>query len=159
MNPTADPPSLAQWNALVWLLSHVTAADTSLLPIAQPGSGPDDQQFRRVQQQADELARRASEANLGRDFALRVLARLAALDEEFAPATGTPHEILFRRAQRLVLAIERLTVANLPPAQQNLPSSGLTSLRDNLRSPAAFDPERFANLLTEFRISVGDPVP
>ena len=158
MNPTADPQALAQWNALVWLLSHVTAADVSLGAIAQPGSGPNDQ-FTRLQQQADELARRAAQSNLGRAFALRVLARLAALDEEFAPAKGTPHEVLFRRAQRLVLAIERLTIANLPPAERNQPSAGLMTLRDDLRSPAAFDPERFANLLTEFRMSIGDPGP
>ena len=159
MNPASDPPSLAQWNALVWLLSHVTATDGDLLRIAQPGSEPDAQQFARVQQQADALARRAAQSKLGRDFALRVLARLAALDAEFAPASGTPHDILFRRAQRLVLAIERLTIANLPPAQRDSPLTGLTTMREDLRSPAAFDPARFAELLAEFRISVTEPAP
>ena len=149
LNPTADPQALAQWSALVWLLSHVTSAETSLGTIS-----PDEQPFAQVQQQADALARRAAGQNLGREFAARVLQRLVSLDREFTLASNTPREVLFRRAQRLVLAIERLTVANLPPAQRDQPQSGLGSLRDDLRSPAAFDPMRFAELLAEFRMSV-----
>jgi hypothetical protein len=149
MNPSGDSNSLAQWNALVWLLSHVTAADTSLVAIE-----PNEQPFAQVQQQADALARRAAQQNLGREFALRVLQRLVALDREFSPSTNTPREVLFRRAQRLVLAIERLSVATLPPAQRDQPQSGLDTLREDLRSPAAFDPLRFAEMLADFRASL-----
>ena len=149
MNPTGDPNSLAQWNALVWLLSHVTAADTSMIVIS-----PDEQPFADTQKQADALARRAAQANLGSDFAARVLQRLLSLDREFTLTTSTPREVLFRRAQRLVLAIERLSIATLPPAQRDQPQTGLDSLRDDLRSPAAFDPVRFAQMLADFRTSL-----
>ena len=149
LNPNDDPQALAQWSALVWLLSHVTAADPSVGTIT-----PNEQPFAQTQQQADGLARRAAQQNLGRDFSLRVLQRLASLDREFTRETQTPREVLFRRAQRLVLALERLSVANLPPAQRDQPQSGLGTLRDDLRSPAAFDPARFADLLTEFRSSL-----
>ena len=149
MNPNGDPQALAQWNALVWLLSHATAVEPSL-----PKIEPNEQSFARVQQQADALARAAAQQNLGGDFALRVLQRLVGLDREFTLTTNTPREVLFRRAQRLVLAIERLSIANLPPAQRDSPQAGLDTLRDDLRSPAAFDPQRFAEMLAEFRMSL-----
>jgi hypothetical protein len=149
LNPNGDPQALAQWSALVWLLSHVTAVDASMVVIQ-----PNEQPFAQVQQQADALARRAAQQNLGRDFAARVLQRLVSVDREFTLTTNTPREVLFRRAQRLVLAIERLAVANLPPAQRDQPQSGFANLRDDLRSPAAFDPVRFAELLAEFRLSL-----
>lgn len=149
LNPTGDPHALAQWNALVWLLSHVTAVETSL-----PTIPPNEQPFAQVQQQADALARAAAQRDLGPDFALRVLQRLVSLDREFSPSSNTPREVLFRRAQRLVLAIERLSVATLPAAQRNQPQTGLDTLRDDLRSPAAFDPARFAEMLADFRASL-----
>jgi hypothetical protein len=154
MNPNADPQALAQWRALVWLLSHVTAADTSLATIS-----PDEQPFAQTQQLADSLARRAAQQNLGREFALRVLQRLVATDREFTRTSDIPREVLFRRAQRLVLAIERLSVANLPPGQRDQPQTGLDTMRDDLRSPAAFDPVRFAEMLAEFRMSLARPEP
>ena len=150
LNPTGDPQALAQWRALVWLLSHVTSVETSLGTIS-----PDEQPFAHTQKQADALARRAAQQNLGRDFALRVLQRLVSVDREFTLTSSTPREVLFRRAQRLVLAIERLSVATLPPAQRDQPQTGLDTLRDDLRSPAAFDPARFADMLAEFRMSLG----
>ena len=149
LNPNGDPQALAQWSALVWLLSHVTAVETSLGSIS-----PDEQPFAHTQKQADALARRAATQNLGRDFALRVLQRLVSVDREFTLTSSTPREVLFRRAQRLVLAIERLSVATLPPAQRDQPQTGLDTLRDDLRSPAAFDPARFAEMLAEFRMSL-----
>lgn len=149
LNPNGDPQALAQWRALVWLLSHVTSAETTLGTIS-----PDEQPFAHTQQLADALARRAAQKNLGRDFALRVLERLAATDREFTRTSDIPREVLFRRAQRLVLAIERLSVANLPAAQRDQPQTGLDTMRDDLRSPAAFDPARFAEMLAEFRRSL-----
>ena len=149
LNPNGDPQALAQWSALVWLLSHVTSAETSLGSIS-----PDEQPFADTQKQADALARRAAQQNLGREFALRVLQRLVSVDREFTLTTNTPREVLFRRAQRLMLAIERLSVATLPPAQREQPQTGLDTLRDDLRSPAAFDPARFAEMLAEFRLSL-----
>ena len=154
MNPNADAQALAQWSALVWLLSHVTAVENGLTVIS-----PDEQPFAHTQQQADALARRAAQANLGRDFASRVLQRLVSTEREFSPTSKTPREVLFRRAQRLVLAIERLSLANLPVAQQNLPQTGLDTMRDDLRSPAAFDPARFAEMLADFRLSLTRPEP
>ena len=83
LNPTGDPQALAQWSALVWLLSHVTAADGGLGVIP-----PDEQPFAQTQQQADALARRAAQQNLTREFRLRVLQRLVSFDREFSPATA-----------------------------------------------------------------------
>jgi hypothetical protein len=63
LNPNGDPQALAQWSALVWLLSHVTSAETSLGSIS-----PDEQPFADTQKQADALARRAAQQNVGREF-------------------------------------------------------------------------------------------
>jgi hypothetical protein len=154
LNPNGDPQALAQWSALVWLLSHVTSAETSLGSIS-----PDEQPFADTQKQADALARRAAQQNVGREFAVRVLQRLVSVDREFTLTSNTSREVLFRRAQRLVLAIERLSVATLPAEQRNQRQTGLDTLRDDLRSPAAFDPVRFAEMLAEFRLSLTSTEP
>lgn len=146
-NPAASPQTLGQWEALSWLLAKVTAPDRTLLPI-EPNGMRDAQGFTRMQEQADALARRAAQQNFGQDFASRLLRDLVASDAEFGETVEQPRDLLFRRGQRLLLALERLTSA----ADKSADELGI--LRADLRTPADFQPADFAAHLTKLRLNL-----
>lgn len=79
---------------------------------------------------------------------------LTALDETFVETAETLWDLLFWRAQRLVLGLERLAdfVNRTKP---DLPRSAeLTELRQDLRWAGEFDPARFADRLRKYRRSL-----
>ena len=102
---------LHRWKGLAWLLAKATAQQTSLPIIDQPGGTTSRSVFTGAQGQADLLARRAAESRLSDDFAQQLLRALAATDSEFVVSKETSPDLLFRRAQRLVLALDRLSAA------------------------------------------------
>lgn len=146
-NPAAATQTLGQWEGLHWLLAKATAADRSLLPI-DPNPARDSAGFTRTQVQADALARRAAQENLGKDFARRMLRSLLETDAEFIETLEQPRELLFRRGQRLVLALERLTSADDKSAEE------LRILRANLRTLFDFQPADFAAHLVKLRLKL-----
>jgi hypothetical protein len=146
-NPAPATQTLGQWEGLHWLLARVTTADRTLPPI-DPNAVRDATGFARTQEQADALARRAARENLSPDFARRVLRDLVGTDAEFVETLEQPRELLFRRAQRLVLALERLTSATGNSAEE------LRLVRADLRTPADFQPTDFAAHLAKLRLKL-----
>ena len=151
LSTTATPheDALTQWRALAWLLGKVTAAERTLLPVDAT------ENFPRTQQQADALARKAAQQSFGADFAVRMTRTLAALDVEFGETADTSRELLFWRAQRLVLALERLSDfvhRTKPDAPRPVE---LVELRQDLRWSDDFDAGRFASRLGRYRLSLG----
>lgn len=147
-NSTPDEDAVNQWRALTWLLGNVTAADRTLLPIESTGP------FSEVQQQADALARNAAQQTFDADFANRLTRALAALDGQFNETHETPRELLFWRAQRLVLALERLSDFVSRTTHGSPRPRELTELRQDLRWPGEFDAARFADRLAKYRQSI-----
>jgi hypothetical protein len=147
-NAIPNEDALTQWRALAWLLGKVTTAERTLLPVNPT------ENFSRTQQQADALARKAAQQNLGAEFASRLTHTLAALDAEFAETADTPRELLFQRAQRLVLALERLSdFAHRAKPDAPRPAE-LLELREDLRWSGEFDAGRFASRLGKYRASL-----
>lgn len=144
-NPTGNGQTLAQWHGLAWLLAKITAADASLLRIEAAPIRTDVSVFARTQQQADALARRAAQQNFSAAFASRLLSELAASGPEFKETADTPRDVLFRRAQRLVLASQALD------ANGKLFKEHTDSLRNEVQSPAEFDPAQFAAYLAKLQ--------
>jgi hypothetical protein len=132
-----DPATLTQWRALAWLLAEVSGADTAAVPIVEDFAG--------MQKEADALARRAAEQQFGDAFTLDLLRRLSRLGSSFTRDPELPRDLLFRRAHRLVLALERLAAAT----QRTLPE--LQQLRDDLASEPAFEPAQFGEHLDALR--------
>ena len=157
LNEKAEPQTHAQWNALAWLLAEVTAAERLLLPIEAPAAANNADALRRVQQQADALARRAAQQNFGSDFNDRLLRHLATLDTSFIETADTPRAVLFQRAQRLVLALERLSIARQGASDAATPSPELAMLREDLQAPSDFPTADFSAHLLKFRLSLGTP--
>ena len=146
----SDIHTHSQFDALSWLLGEVTQAEATLPPLQQPSFELDAIGFKNVQQQADALARRAATQEFNGDFARRLLNRLAACDPTAShDMPGDSPDRSFYRAQRLVLALDRLSAAG---AARVTPE--LRALRDELRDPSAFDTTRFVEQLARFRQSL-----
>lgn len=117
--------------ALAWLLARVTAADSSLPNISEPSSSD----LGLLQKQADDLARRAASWNPTSDSMMSILRAL----------TETDSRLVFYRAKRLVLALDRLTSA------LKIDNQELNDLRDDVRTQSEFDAGRFAQHMSAFR--------
>lgn len=151
IHPAPNPQALAQWRALVWLLGNVTADERTLLPIDASAAEAPEENFARTQQQADALARRAAQQTFDADFATRLARALARLDDEFVRSTESPRELQFFRAQRLLLALERLAEAASPAGDASSRPVELVELRKNMSWEGEFDPGRFADRLAAYR--------
>jgi hypothetical protein len=153
-NETSDAETTERWKGLAWLLTKVTAQQTNLPAIDTPTEATSAASFASAQQQADRLARRAAEVSLSDEFARQLLRALAETDPEFVISKETSPDLLFRRAQRLVLALDRLSNAvssQTPGAAKNPP---LNQLFVDVRSRADFQPARFAEHLRSFRATI-----
>ena len=152
-----DSESVARWKALVWLLGKATAKQSRLPLIAPPGETTSRALFVSVQEQADLLARRAAADPWNNDFSATTLSVLAATDAEFLGATSTSPDLLFRRAERLVLALDRLSRAINHQAADSPQIPALGRLSEDLRTQADFQPARFAEHLAGFGAAMALP--
>jgi hypothetical protein len=157
-NETPDPVEIDRWEGLAWLLTKATAQQTNLPVIDQPGAGTSPGLFMSVQGQADLLARRAAVSQFNDGFAQQLLRVLATTDSEFVVSKETSADLLFRRAQRLVLALDRLSaaVSSEPPGTAKNPA--LAQLFEDVRSRADFQAQRFVEHLGNFRATIKPPL-
>jgi Cytochrome c554 and c-prime len=149
-NKTPDMETIAKWKGLTWLLAKATAQQTNLPAIDQPGETT-SRVFGSIQQQADLLARRTAVYQFSNDFAQQLLRALVATDSEFVVSKETSPDLLFRRAQRLVLALDRLSNAVTQEGSGAAKNPALTPLFEDVRSRADFQVPRFVEHLRSFR--------
>jgi hypothetical protein len=154
LNGRADPArSGPAWQGLVWLLSR-SGLDFRLAPL--DSSAPTASVLASSVETADQLARRAAQA-WEPQFAGSVLRRLAATQGDFL-ATGTAPLEQACRAERLVLALDRLLAAT-PAAQRPAGASAeLDRLFRLAQSQPDFDPAAFAGELGRFASTLSGPV-
>jgi hypothetical protein len=147
--------AFAQWKGLAWLLAKATAQQSHLPAIQSPTGTTSHAFFASVQAQADLLGQRAADARLSDDFARALLQILTVADSDFSVSKDAPPEILFRRAQRLVLALDRLSDAIAHQPTREIKNPELARLFEDVRSQADFQPARFAEHLVNFRATIG----
>ena len=144
------PESIAKWNGLVWLLGKVSAQQTQFPMIDAAGATLTHAEFIDMQQRADSMARLAAESGaFGADFARATLQTLANTGSEFLQGKQS-HDLLFRRADRLVTALYRLGVA-AGVENDTAPSPEIRPLLEAIQMPASFEPARFAKTLETYR--------
>ncbi len=143
------PDAIARWNALVWLLAKTTANQAQLPAINPPNDSAGSARFAVTQEQADLLARKAAAIPWGNNRAATILRALAATESEFTAAPAAPPELLFRRAARLVLALDRLS-----HAIGSTPNPALDALVEDVRVRPDFQPAKFAADLATFRTTM-----
>jgi hypothetical protein len=153
-NEIPDAETTARWKGLAWLLTKVTAQQTNLPVIDAPTEATSAASFASVQQQSDLLAHRAAEYQFSSEFARQLLETLAATDSEFFISKQTSPDLAFRRAQRLVLALDRLSVAVSSDGRGAKKNPALTQLFEDIRSRADFQVPRFVEHLRSFRATI-----
>jgi cytochrome c554/c'-like protein len=149
-----DAEATGKWKGLAWLLAKATAHQTNLPVIDAPSETTSPASFAATQEQSDSLARRGAESRFSDDFARQLLRALAATDSEFVVSKETPPDVLFRRAQRLVLALDRLSKATGHQATAPAKNPELTRLFEDVRSRADFQAPRFAQHLASFGATI-----
>jgi hypothetical protein len=152
-----DPEEIARWKGLTWLLAKATAQQTNLPAINAPGQTISRGEFSDTQQQADSLGRRAAEFQFSSEFAQQLLRALSGTGSEFILSKETSADPLFRRAQRLVLALDRLSAAVNSEPLGAAKNPALAQLFEDIRSRADFQPARFAEHLRNFRSAIEQP--
>jgi hypothetical protein len=132
----------APWAGTLWLLQKLDGLD-SALPALKPVANATQ-----AHPTADTLARRAAELEWSHDLTRQALQRLARTHSEFADSK-IPAAQQARRAERLVLALDRLT-APLDKAALGKLEPDLKELFALAQSIPDFAPDKFAKSLESF---------
>jgi hypothetical protein len=144
---TPDADTTARWSALAWLLAKATVDQTRLPMIDPPGETTNRTRFAITQGQADLLARQAAAIPWDDHRTAAMLQAVIATEPEFVVSPAASPQLLFRRAARLVLALDRLTRA----LDHQAPD--LTPLFQDVRA-LPFQPAKFASDLAIFRTTI-----
>jgi hypothetical protein len=152
LNQTPAPTELNRWAALVWLLQTAVPDGNLKTPSVDHWEGQADAAAS-VQIVSDGLARAAAAATWTDDRTQAILNALARTGPSFRDATVSPPQQA-RRAERLVLGLDRL-VAALPELNSRPPlQSALNELFADAQSLPDFDPARFADALDKFHAAL-----
>jgi hypothetical protein len=149
-NYNPDPRVADDEKALLWLLKQVPGIASNNLTADRLAA---------VAAWSNQLAQQTSDANWSIDRTRQTLTALAGTSDSFRDSSVAQAE-QSARAQRLVLALDRLFKATrpLPPSspmkptpQPPLPGDAeLTTLFDQVQDPAKFDAKKFADSLQKF---------
>ncbi len=141
--------AINRWSAMLWLLQTVSTLNGKLPADATLTSQPSVQNAEHVQQWADQLARAAATAPWPAESTSQSLLTLAGTAADFRDKS-VPRAAQARRAERLVLALDRLvTGLNDAQAAKRL-ETPLNRLFKDAQSLPDFNPEEFATHLEEF---------
>jgi hypothetical protein len=148
----ADEKLMARWNALVWLLQRTSNAGANVPALKDISSATSPEVYELVRQSSDEMAKRATTGQWNGEMSRGVLRALLSSAADFEQP-AIPVQRQARRAERLVLALERLLVAEgLKPGT---PTAGnLDQLFELAQSLPDFEPTKFAATLRQLSASV-----
>lgn len=147
---TPDDHLLARWRAAVWLLEKLNGVDPALPGVGHLATNASPADFQTAQSAADLTARAAASLTWTPALSSAVLARLAATSGDFTSSQG---ELPARQAERLVLALDRLLLAQ-SPAAPSAASEILNNLFKAAQSIPDFDAGAFATTLAQFANSL-----
>lgn len=143
----SDTNLVNRWMGLSWVLHNIRFLSNSL----PPGRLANDITY--VQEPSDQLAREAAEIGWSDDTTRKALAPLANTASDFANA-AIPQAVQARRAERLVLALDRLTLGLNGAATNSAVNASLDKLFNDAQSLPDFNPQQFAKDLNTFHSSV-----
>ena len=145
----ASDENVARWSGLVWLLQLTGKADAQWPQIEFNPSAPATSQAADVHHSSDQFAKAVAALAWSEELSRKCLALLAGTSAVFDDQK-VPVPVQARRAERLVLALDRLTT-RLGAATKLGPM--LDHLFDDVQSLPDFSPPQFAKHLQEFHAS------
>jgi hypothetical protein len=147
-----EPTLAMRWAALAWVLQTATSAETQL-PALAPGSfEPTSARLEEVRAWSDHLAKEAAELSWAPGTTKRILTLLLETRNAFASRT-VPVPLQARRAERLVLALDRLMLGLVDKSASPLVNAVLDALFEDVQSLPEFAPEKFAKDLQQLHAS------
>jgi hypothetical protein len=147
-SPTEN--EMNRWRALVWLMVRADIIDPNLPQPPDIAVRPSTEDFESAQKWGDDLARAAAEISWTDAMTQTALQALADRSADFHEAV--PQPVLARRAERLVLALDRLLAAQKSNEPANAALNRLFKLAQSLLD---FDPGAFATTLMTFSDDIG----
>jgi len=149
---SVDDHLLARWRALVWLLEKLNGVAPSLPGVGALATSSSPDNFQAAQSAADTAARAAAQLTWSPDLSAALLTRLAATSGDFTTTSATG-ELPARQAERLVLALDRLLLAQTPAAPAAA-SQTLNDLFNEAQSIPDFNARTFATTLGQLASSL-----
>jgi hypothetical protein len=151
-SPTEN--EINRWESLYWVVQDASAVDARLPAFETYVIALND--LGRIQKWSDELARVAATLEWTPAQTQKCLSLIVRNQPDFSSKNYSGQE-LGRRAERLVLALDRL-VSALPELKGNEPvQSALNQLFKLAQSVPDFDPKSFAESLQKFSATLGPP--
>lgn len=142
---TPSENEMNRWRGLVWLVVRADLVDPSLPKPPGITLRPNTANLQLVQKWSDDLARKAAEISWTDAMTQTALVGLAGASDDFRATV--PQPVQARRAERLVLALDRLLAAQKSDERTNAALDHLFQLAQSLPD---FDPGAFATALTRF---------
>ncbi len=144
-----DSRLAVRWSALLWLLQRMDGLSSTLPKLGGISDEPAQGNFESANKAADELARRAGEMTWTRDMSRTVLRSLIATESMFREVS-TPVLQQARRAERLVMALNRVPATEDKSKTSDAASTALDELFKQVQSLPDFDAATFAATLAGF---------
>ena len=137
---------LARWSGLLWTLQQLGALHPEFPDlISIPVNRPEADHFHKTQKLADQLAWRAAELPSTEVWIQEFLGKMLGAFPQFR-ATSKPQMTHARRAEHLVLGLDRLAI-RLPESQAKALNPEINHLYKLCQSLPAFDPKVFSTAL------------
>jgi len=149
--PAPNEKLVARWSALLWLLQKLDGPDREFPGLGRLASEPNSQNLLATLQASDALAQRGAGSPWTDGMSRRALAALAATGDDFRQSSVTDH-FQARRAERLVLALDRLLAASRHPQPNH--DADLNRLFTLAQSLPEFNSSKFAEALNQFAKSL-----
>ena len=148
----SDDSLAARWAALVWLLQLACKADGHWPAIELNVNELTAKRAMEVHRWSDQFAKTVADIHWSEELTRKCLALLAKTGEAFSDSK-VPNPIQARRAERLVMGLDRLTMGLGAATASAKPGPLLDRLFDDVQSLPDFDPPQFAKHLQEFHAS------
>jgi hypothetical protein len=140
-----------RWSGLLWVLQFTSQIDEDWPSLAKIVQKPNAESARETWKSSDLLARQVSSGGWTEADSLKILKKLSKTAPEFENRT-IAREVQARRAERLVLALDRLTCGSSKKTPADAALEALFAAAQNL---AEFDALKFAAALKKFEAEAG----
>jgi len=144
-----DEDLINRWRGLAFVIARAAAVVPDLPAPPDTTFRPNTETFQLTQKWGEEIAKGAARLSWTDELSKKVL---NAFSESAADFGSIPKTVSARRAERLVLALDRLTAAL--PQVNSAANQSLNKLFADAQSLPDFDPQQFAKDLNTFHSSV-----
>ncbi len=150
-----DDRLTARWSALLWLLQKLDRLDGKFPTLPNIPAERASQNFLATLKASDELAQRVSASQWTDEMSRKALKRLASISNDFRqPGMANPFQAC--RAERLVLALDRLFVSCKSIHRASSAEADLNRLFRQVQSLPEFNAPAFADVLNQVAHSLDE---